>query len=158
MKILIINTLDFLGLRLKLKKFIALNLKRNVFKSKNKKRVLISYIIRPFDIKPSNLHTNQTECLVAAQIFKELGFNVDVIEYTSNKKINYSNYEIIYGFGKPLENSFFKNKNIKRIFYSTGCNMIFLQLQSVARMMSFYKKTNIIPLDSFRLIDNVHYN
>jgi hypothetical protein len=57
------------------------------------------------------------ECYTAAEIFNELDYVVDVINFESNKKIDYKKYDVIYGMGKALENSFyFNDKPLKEYF------------------------------------------
>ena len=68
----------------------------NVYNRKSDKRVLISYIQRPFLVPFDNSHTNWLECKIAADIFDELGFIVDVVNFrTTGRAINYEKYKII---------------------------------------------------------------
>lgn len=127
--------------------------KRNIFNSQYSKRVLISYMIEPFVKKNDFSHSNLLECYTAAEIFNELGFCVDVIDLSSNKKIDYSKYDVIYGMGSPLERSFyFDKKKIKRIFYATGCNPIFSNINTLNRIRNFYNYNKKFLLSSTRYI------
>jgi hypothetical protein len=126
---------------------------KNVFKSDYNKRVLLAYITDPFTTQMNMSHSNLLECYSAAEIFNKLGYSVDVADYKIGKKINFENYEIIYGMGKILENSFNfgKNYNPLRIFYATGCNPIYTNVATVLRVGEFYKKHGKFLLDSSRL-------
>src|ERR1017187_3520031 len=73
--------------------------KRDVFKSNYKDKVLLSYITEPFTLGINYSHTGLRECYAAAEIFHKLGYSVDVYEHSLNKKIDYNQYEIIYGMG-----------------------------------------------------------
>jgi glycosyltransferase involved in cell wall biosynthesis len=48
-------------------------------------RVLLAYILEPFQLgkgkTPSNAHTHHVESLLMAQVFRELGYHVDVIDF-----------------------------------------------------------------------------
>lgn len=134
-------------------------LRKNVFNAEHRKRrVLISYITSPFINKNDFSHTNLLECYTAAEIFNELGFCVDVIDYNSNKKINYSKYDVVYGMGMVLEKSFYFNKKkIKKIFYATGCNPIFSNVETLLRVRDFYNSHGVMLLESSRLIEQGCY-
>ncbi|WP_157886808.1 hypothetical protein [Hymenobacter sp. PAMC 26628] len=80
----------------------------NVFKKSNDKHILVSYIVRPFIYGLNNTHTNLLECYTACQIFDELGYNVDVIDYDNfDCDLTFTKYDLIYGFGEPVERSLY---------------------------------------------------
>ena len=106
----------------KIKKFLRENkVLKNIFKTNFDKTVLISYTVLPFFNKKET-HTNNAESKIIVRIFNELNYNVDVIQYTNQKKINYKKYDLIFGFGEPFENSFL-DIDIKRIYYATGAHV-----------------------------------
>lgn len=118
---------------------------KNIYKTKFTKNVLISYTVLPF-LTNKNSHTNNQESRIIANIFKELDFNVDVIHYTNEREIKYKNYDVLFGFGEPFENSFLQN-NIKRIYYATGahvCHQNYAEIQRVKDVNNKYK-ANILP-------------
>ena len=127
---------------------------KNVFATDFDKNVLISYLQAPF-IKGINYrHTNVTECYTAAEIFSALGYNVDVIEYNNNAKVNFSSYQVVYGQAYPFEKSFFAvNANSKRILYGTGNSHYYFVKVSGKVVYDFYKKTGIMVPESAR-VDN----
>lgn len=128
----------------------------NVFNKNYDKKVLVSYIISPFVDGLNDRHTNLVECYTACKVFDELNFNVDVIEYNSSMYIEFNSYDVIYGFGAPMEKSFTSGskKEIKRIIYGTGCDTVFSNKITLERMNSFYKHSGLFCMDSVRLVDN----
>jgi len=121
---------------------------KNVFNTNFKKNVLISYIQQPFLQGIKKTHTNYLECYTAAEIFRDLGYNIDVIDYMSKREIVYDNYSIVYGFGYPLENVFYSicAKKIKKIYYSTEACPFYSNKVGGLKIMKFYQeKGEIIP-------------
>ncbi|KAA3616679.1 MAG: glycosyltransferase family 1 protein [Calditrichaeota bacterium] len=133
--------------------------KKNVFKNNYKKNVLISYITEPFFIPEKDWfkHTNFKECHQIAKIFSELGFNVDVIDFNNNNKINYSKYDIIFGFGEPLEQYFYSEYFAQTItiFYGTGCHPEFSNTVTVDRVLDVSKQKGIMIPESSRFLNKV---
>jgi len=121
---------------------------KNVFNTKFTKRVLISYITTPFVRGISKRHTNYMECFTAAENFHELGYRVDVIKYTRKAKIDYGNYDVVYGLGKALEGAFYSDcaEKIRKIYYSTGACSFYWNKRSALKVLKFQKETGkIIP-------------
>ncbi|MFW8602422.1 glycosyltransferase [Desulfobacterota bacterium M19] len=127
------------------KKFREDKFLKNITKTKHEKNVLLSYTVTPF-LSNKNRHTNSQESKIIAQIFDELGFNVDVIHYTNQKKINYKRYSLLFGFGEPFENSFGKT-SLKRIYYATGAHICHQNNAETRRIEDVNTKygTNILP-------------
>jgi len=118
---------------------------KNIFKREYTKNVLISYTVNPF-LSNKNRHTNAQESRILAKVFDELGFNVDVIHYTNQKKITYEKYDLIFGFGEPFENSFTK-KQLKRIYYATGahvCHQNYAEIKRIEEVNNKYD-SNLLP-------------
>ena len=118
---------------------------KNIYKTNFDKNVLISYTVLPF-LTNKNSHTNAQESRIIANIFKELEFNIDIIHYTNQKKIEYKKYDVIFGFGEPFENSFV-DKNLKRIYYATGahvCHQNYAEIKRVQEVNTKYN-SNILP-------------
>ena len=79
---------------------------RNCFHSDFPRRVLVSALDRPF-IKGVHLkHNNLTESLEMAKVFHELGYQVDVVNYNYSGDLDYSQYEVVFGWGEPIESLF----------------------------------------------------
>lgn len=118
---------------------------KNIYKTDFDKNVLISYTVLAF-LTNKNNHTNAQESRIVAKIFKELGFNVDVIHYTNQKEIEYKKYDVVFGFGEPFENSFVQ-KSLKRIYYATGahvCHQNYAEIKRVEEANTKYN-ANILP-------------
>jgi hypothetical protein len=126
----------------------------NVFSTDNTKKVLISYLTTPFTSAITLSHTNLTECYTAAEIFRDLGFNVDVVDLNASINIDYSQYEIVYGQGNMYEKAFESPSAhaLNKIYYGTGNNPFFYYLEAGKKLHEFYTdKKKFIP-ESCRLI------
>lgn len=119
------------------------------------KKVLVSYLSEPFRKGVSSKHTNLQECHTAALIFNELGYQIDVIDYYAQHKVDFSKYDIIYGFGDPYENSFYdKGFKGKRILYSPGCNTVYSNIVSAAAVKKLYPQLGYYPVYLSRCTNN----
>ncbi|MDW5549188.1 glycosyltransferase [Methanosarcina sp.] len=118
----------------------------NFFEQTFKKNVLISYTIFPF-VSKKIMHTNFQESHIIAKVFNELGYCVDIVHYTNNKSIDYSKYDIVFGFGEPFENSYTSEKKLKRVYYATGAHVCYQNHAEIKRVKEVNKKhgSNILP-------------
>lgn len=151
-KKIIKSLLRLYGLELKINEKVQFN----VFNLKGDKRVLVSYITAPFLKKNLKLsHTNILEALTAGNFFKRNGYIVDVVHCGSSIDIDYSVYDIIYGFGKPFENYFLKSSHLnkKTIFYLTGFNPEISNELSVNRNVEVFRRYNKLFPNSSRVVD-----
>ena len=130
----------------------------NVFNRTYERKVLVSYIVAPFTVGISDNHTNYTECYTACEIFDELGFIVDVVDYNKyDEEIDYKTYAVIYGFGESFERLFHSNNyfqsasKIKKIIYGTGCDTVFSNKISLERVAEFFEKEKLLCISSARL-------
>ena len=132
--------------------------RRNVFKSKHTKRVLLSYITTPFEGGTDKItHTNWLECYTAAQIFDELGYRVDVAHCMSKGNgIDYDKYEVVYGFGRLQEQSFYAKhpERIKRIHYGTGCSPRYSDKVASLRVREVWGKKGFLLPRAIRIAPN----
>lgn len=133
--------INILGIKIsfmaKKRKFI-----KNVFKTNFTKTVLIVYVIEPFLGNHYYSHSNATESYIAAEIFSELGYNVDVLNWTESKNNEfYSQYDVVYG--KTLDSALFSKAKV--IPYSGGTAHKNYNKESVLRAYEFYKKTGNVP-------------
>jgi len=110
--------------------------------------------LQPFLHGVKKSHTNLLECYTAAEIFRDLGYNVDVIDYMSEREIVYDNYSVVYGFGYPLENAFYSDcaDKIQKIYYSTGTCPFYCNKVSGLKIMKFYQEKGKIIPKSARLV------
>lgn len=130
------------------------SLLHNIKKRKNKKNVLLSYIISPFICSKNTQHTNQQEALAIADVFDLLGYNIDVCYFNSRIKINYSNYNCLFGFGNAFINSFYHNNTQKRIYYGTGMHICHQNTATLNRVKEVYRKKGVLIPDSGRIVSN----
>lgn len=122
-------------------------------RKKNKKRALVCYTVTPFLLK-SNDHSNIQESKIIIEVLDSLGYTIDIIHYTSKLKINYSKYDLIFGFGNPYEKSFRAEINgIKRIYYATGAHFYHQNNQAEIRTRNFNLKNNS-ALKPERIVSN----
>ena len=73
-------------------------------------------------------------------MFNELAYQIDGVHYTSQRVLNYTKYDLIFGFGQHFENSFKGvNYTAKGIYYATGAHAFF-QNTAEAERVQFYNK------------------
>jgi glycosyltransferase involved in cell wall biosynthesis len=126
----------------------------NYFKTHHKKNALISYITHPFNRGINLTHTNYAEAFEIAKVFKELGYNIDIVDYDYESNLDYDKYSIIFGFGEPLINSFYcRNHKILTIYYGTGMHVIHQNHATLKRIEEVYKKKGKWLLESGRIVD-----
>lgn len=128
----------------------------NVLNSQSSKKVLLSYIQQPFIMRQFGLvsfkHTNFNEAVVIAEIFEALNYQVDVVDYNFYGKIDYSQYDVIFGFGESFQESFSASNQPIRIFYGTGMNVNVQNANAMLRLYDFYKRHAIWLPSSVRYI------
>lgn len=125
------------------KAFVKLSkniLLKNVNKTNFSKTVLLTYITRPFVTNKIH-HTNAYEALNLSTVLKDLGYNVDVIFYESNRKLNYKKYFAVIGFGPAFIKTQGKIKN--RIYYATGSCFIEANAGELDRFTKFISRRNV---------------
>ncbi|GBU08436.1 hypothetical protein AwDysgo_17670 [Bacteroidales bacterium] len=108
----------------------------NYYHTSFSKNVLISYVTLPFRTgKFETYHSNLQEAQVIASIFRDLSYNVDIVEFSLDLRLSYSKYDVIFGLGEPLEMSFY-DASFKglRIYYATGANSIYQNLAEIKRI------------------------
>lgn len=129
---------------------------RNCFGRDYSKKVLISYVTYPFFKSiDDKSHTNFQESHAIAKVFDELGFSVDIVDYFYEGKINYDEYDVIFGFEKPFENYFYTQKNnLVSIFYGTGRHPYMSGPASLKRISEVYRKKGVRLLESARIVKN----
>jgi len=146
--------LSYIGYQIQKIKPIKKNILYNVFHSNYSRKILISYIQRPFILGVNKQHSNMLECYTAAEIFHKNGYQVDVAEYMSQDSIDYDQYEVVYGFGYPLERAFYSDcaEKIKKIYYSTGCCNFYQNKNTALKILKFQKEKHKIIPQSGRLV------
>ena len=109
------------------------------------KRVLLSYLTRPFrDRTEDHVHPNRAEARVIASLFMDRGYRVSVVHYLAGVPLDYSKYDVIFGMGNPLENSFQTNFKGTRIFYATTASADFHLAAEASRLQQLKKRRGIL--------------
>lgn len=127
---------------------------KNYFKTKFRENVLVSYITYPFKNRINLRHTNYAEALEIAKVFRELKYNVDIVDFRYEGNLNYNKYSVIFGFGEPLEKSFYnRNHRILTIYYGTGMHTNYSNFFTLKRIEEIYKKKGKWLLESGRIVD-----
>jgi len=125
----------------------------NIFNTHYKKRILLSYITYPFVKGVDRKHTNRLECYTAAEIFNELGYQVDVVDYNVPvSSADVKDYCFVYGFGKAFSMAV-TNPKIKTIFYGTGCCSKYSNLVTIQKIIDFYNSHGAWAPMSARISD-----
>jgi glycosyltransferase involved in cell wall biosynthesis len=84
----------------------------------------------------------------------EAGFNVDIADYDYEGIIDYSRYDLIFGFGEPLINSFYKRgKKIITVYYGTGMHINTQNNNTLNRVTEVFNKTGVWLPGSGRIVD-----
>lgn len=125
----------------------------NYFKKQYSKKVLFSYSTYHFNKKNYAAHSNYQESLVIAKIFDEMGYIVDIYNNNREYKINFDNYDVVFGEGMPMFQAIQQNTNTLTIYYATGSHPWQCSQASLNRVVDYYKKNNFLALDSTRLQD-----
>lgn len=117
----------------------------NLFNTAHQKNVLISYITDPFKNSNHFKHQNYITAHIVAESFSELGYNVDIIDYTDrNTLIDYSRYQLFFGFGYAFDRSFYyEDRDIPRIHFITGAHNDFHNMNGLKSAKDFYKLTGV---------------
>lgn len=105
------------------------------------RRALLCYTLMPF-LKRKATHTNFSEVNVIADHLGSAGFTVDVVHYTYKGRIDYSRYDLIFGFGEPFEESFSTPEPVKRIHYLTGAYSFYQNAAEISRVIAVNEKYN----------------
>jgi hypothetical protein len=125
----------------------------NVRHSAFGRKVLVSGVARPF-LKPLNLkHSNQTEAVEMADVFHELGYQVDVINHDSPMAIDYANYEVLFGWGVPFENLYLRETSRfpRTILYMPGAPAAIANAAGLRRLEAVYRRRGVWLPQSARL-------
>jgi len=144
---------QFRWLKIIRKKFTKKIIK-NYFKTDYPQNVLISYITRPFKKGITYAHTNSIEVLEIAKIFSQYKYNVDIVDYDyRGKKIDYAKYNVIFGFGDPVVNSFYRRvRDIITIYYGTGMHICWQNNSTLKRVAEVFQEKGVWMPESGRVV------
>lgn len=130
-------------------------LKTNVFNSTSSKKVLLSYISSVFgkENQINNHHTNFYTSYIFAEVLHELGYVVDVVDWTEKFNGNYNEYDAIIGLGESVEEAFkHVEKSTNIIWFGTGCNPFYSNQVTINRIIDFYNKHGQYLMESSRFV------
>ena len=110
--------------------------------------VLLSYLISPFLLKEgqsiSNSHTNQWECFQIAQTFLDLGYEVDVIDYTNEEFIPKKDYSFFIDIHSNMERiSPYLNSDCIKIVHLTGADWLFQNYSEYKRLFDLQQRKGV---------------
>ncbi len=125
----------------------------NHFHAGHQKNVLVSYVTYPFTSHNPLIHINVLESQQIASIFHDLGYNVDIVNYDDGRALHYDKYDVVFGFGYPVVNSYrSRDKAITVISYLPGMHNYVSNLATLRRTEDVYKKRKIWLLASSRFV------
>ena len=126
----------------------------NYFGTSYKKHALLSYVTTPFRNGLNIGHTNSFEAPAIAKIINEAGFNVDIVDYNYDGNVDYSKYQLIFGFGDPIVNSFTNRKNkITTVYYGTGMHVNTQNMNTLNRITDVHDKKGVWLPESGRIVE-----
>lgn len=126
----------------------------NYFTTNYQKTALLSYITYPFARSSDLAHTNSYEAISHAQIMKELGYNVDVIDYDSAKIPNFLKYDLLVGFGDAFQKYFESGcDHMKTIYYGTGMHVCYANHATLGRVRDVHTRKGKWLCKSSRFVD-----
>lgn len=132
----------------------------NLYHTDYQKTVLICYITAPF-LTPNHFkHQNYLTSHIVAESFRDLGYNVDIIEYTNQQFVpDYTDYAVIFGMGYQFERSFLsKNRAIPRIHLITGAHQDLHNEMSLRSISDFYASSGLwMPDEANVLAESAYY-
>jgi glycosyltransferase involved in cell wall biosynthesis len=109
------------------------------------RRALISYVsdcLLPEKLE-NPTHTNVPECAEWVQVFLELGFRVDVLDFSDGRcqrALRGRRYEVIFGFGLPFLEAARQNPQARRIVYLTEPHPQYAREQDLRRIGEFERR------------------
>jgi len=120
--------------------------------------VLISYITLPFVVKDAVLdgHTNRWECLEITNIFLELGYAVDIIDWTNTTFIPKKKYAYFLDIHSNMERlTPLLNKDCIKIFHTTTSDPKFQNNAEKIRLANLEKR-RCVKLQTRRQLTVTH--
>jgi hypothetical protein len=125
----------------------------NYYKTSYPRHALISYITTPFRKGINLSHTNTFESMEIGKAINEAGFNIDVADYDYEGNIDYLKYDLIFGFGEPLINSFYKReKKIITVYYGTGMHVNTQNYNTLKRVKEVFNRKGVWLPESGRIV------
>lgn len=109
------------------------------------RRALICYITKPFKTsKLDHVHSNLKEVRLITQILIKLEWQVWVIDFNSEFPIDYSQYDLLLGFGRAFDRSFYSADFIgKRVLLLTGANPCYSNQAEASRILALKERKGV---------------
>lgn len=116
----------------------------NYFGTAYEKRALIIYIVYPFLFPDASLgHTNQQEVKVMAELLRNRGYNVDIVNTRYIGEVAAESYDLIIGSGNLFEAVCGKQKEgAVFLYYLTEASPYFWNVAELKRLQDFYKRNH----------------
>ncbi len=116
---------------------------RNVFGTRCPARALVSYLHDPLLDPGFRGHSNYQEVVAICDVLRDKGFNVDVMHFLDERKIDYSGYNLVIGFGSPFNRSHLCPNNALKVLIATGAHYAFQSQAELRRIRAFTERTGI---------------
>jgi len=128
----------------------------NVFNTHFDKQALLSLVTFPFTRTDKFFfHTIEKETQTIANCLKELGYNIDVVNYDQHlpAELGSRKYNLLVGYGQSIEDYIvrFPTKDYKIILYRNGCDASYMDKITLDRAKYFYDLRGFIPVNSLVL-------
>lgn len=105
-------------------------------------KALLCYLQQPFRTRAADhLHSNRVEARAIASVLHDHGWGVDAIDFDSEYPIRYGNYDLLVGFGRAFDRSFYGTEfSGKRILFMTGAHPTYSNKAEIARLLAFQQR------------------
>lgn len=105
-------------------------------------KALLCYLQQPFrTCAADHLHSNRVEARAIASVLHEHGWGVDAIDFNSEYPIKYSNYDLIIGFGRAFDRSFYAPSfSGRRILLMTGAHPRHSNKAEIERLLALRQR------------------
>lgn len=129
-----------------------------IIRNGGSKRCLIVYIVDPIlNQKGKKTHTNQLEICKLYEIFVEMGYGVDVIDFRDSrnfKRMDWSEYSFVLSIDDLNLDKIYRKKNssCKVIYFATGANFLWnnpADIASVEKVKKRFRRMGI-SVDSLK--------
>jgi len=125
---------------------------RNYYETDFKKKALLVYIISPFREKNGFHHQNYLTAHCIADVLNVLEYKVDICDYGCNARIDYQQYNLVFGFGSCFDKSIVEtNVRTKKIVFLTGAHFLFQNKMTMQMQQLFYEKYGCYCIEEARL-------
>lgn len=113
-----------------------------VYAGEQKQKALLCYLQQPFRTGAADhLHSNRVEARAIASVLYEHGWGVDAIDYDSEYPIHYVNYDLIIGFGRAFDRSFYGTGFTgRRILLMTGAHPRYSNKAEIKRLLALQQR------------------